>query len=274
MPRMKMAAKQSKRERSPSSSSSEEEDPQTKRIDRCAVVIGKNVDLASFTFDAPSFNIENLFVGMVWVPILTLNDKVYPAIIKDFYTKMNFSPGTDEVNHYDVFLLDSILRGCKLNFSYIMFQHMNCILSGTRAKALPYGMILTKNFQHFKVLVRDSVTLLPKATNTINTLTLKRIKIFKQDGQWVAKSKGFDDESGPSTLPFEGKEMDVDEDEPLPRPCSQRSSSSAFEFTEDHFNLLNGWIDLLTFSVEGLHNTAEDLRWTMGTLQSSVDGIT
>ncbi|KAL2491239.1 Uncharacterized protein Adt_26867 [Abeliophyllum distichum] len=93
MPRMKMAAKRSRSERPPSSSSSEEEDPQTKRIDRCPIFIGNNVDLASFSFDAPSFNIENLFDGMGWVPILTLNDKVYPTIVKDFYTKMNFSPG-------------------------------------------------------------------------------------------------------------------------------------------------------------------------------------
>ncbi|KAL2497228.1 Uncharacterized protein Adt_22778 [Abeliophyllum distichum] len=52
----------------------------------------------------------------------------------------------DEVNHYDIFLLDSILRGRKLDFSFIMMQHMSCVLSGTRPKALPYGMILTKNF--------------------------------------------------------------------------------------------------------------------------------
>ncbi|KAL2541443.1 Uncharacterized protein Adt_02421 [Abeliophyllum distichum] len=30
----------------------------------------------------------------------------------------------DEVNHYDVFLLDTILCGRKLDFSYIMIQHM------------------------------------------------------------------------------------------------------------------------------------------------------
>ncbi|KAL2525720.1 Uncharacterized protein Adt_10774 [Abeliophyllum distichum] len=151
---------------------------------------------------------------------------------------------------------------------------MSCVHSGTRAKALPYGMILNKIFQHFEVPVRDLVVLLPKATDTINILTLKRMKIFKEDGQWVAKTKGFDDESGPSTLPFEGKEVDVDEDEPPLRPRSQRPSSSSFGFTEDHFNLLNGRIDSLTSSVEGLHNTTDDLRRTMGTLQHSVDGMT
>ncbi|KAL2498882.1 Uncharacterized protein Adt_24432 [Abeliophyllum distichum] len=179
----------------------------------------------------------------------------------------------DEVNHYDVFLLDSILRGCKLDLSYIMIQHMSCVLSGTRAKVLPYGMILTKIFQHFEV-VHNSVVLLPKATNIINTPTLKRMKIFKEDRQWVAKTKGFDDESGPSTLPFEGEEIDVDKDEPPPRPRSQRPSSSSSSFIEDHFNLINGRIDSLTSSVEGLHNTADDRRCTIETLQHSVDGMT
>ncbi|KAL2505178.1 Uncharacterized protein Adt_20799 [Abeliophyllum distichum] len=89
-----MFAKRSRSKRPPSSSSSEEEDPQTKQIDRCPVLIGKNVDIASFTFDAPSFNIENLFVGIWWIPILTLNGKVYPTIVKNFYTKMNFSLGS------------------------------------------------------------------------------------------------------------------------------------------------------------------------------------
>ncbi|KAL2491219.1 Uncharacterized protein Adt_26847 [Abeliophyllum distichum] len=88
-----MAAKHSKRKRSPSSSS-EVEATQTNRIDRCPVLIGKNVDLASFTFDAHSFHIEDLFVGMGWISILPLNDKVYPSIIQEFYKKIVFFPGT------------------------------------------------------------------------------------------------------------------------------------------------------------------------------------
>ncbi|KAL2474870.1 Uncharacterized protein Adt_35606 [Abeliophyllum distichum] len=148
----------------------------------------------------------------------------------------------DEVNHYDIFLLDSILLGRKLDFLYIMIQHMNSVLSGSRLKALPYGMILTKVFEHFGVSDLNTIALVPKATDTINTLTLKRMKIFKENGQWVAKSKGFDDESGPSTLPFEGEDMDADEDAPLPsppRPRSHRPSSSTSSVNEDQFNLLN-----------------------------------
>ncbi|KAL2480372.1 Uncharacterized protein Adt_33338 [Abeliophyllum distichum] len=252
-----MSTKRTRGERLPSLSSTEEEDPQIKRFDRCPVLIGKNVDLSSFTFDAPSFQIEDLFIEMGWVGILTLDDKTIPHIEeeydpvaaccrvtgKHFYapTRLNTNQLTltcrvlhniiahiivprkghhDEVNHYDVFLLDSILLGRKLDFPYIMIQHMNSVLSGSRSKALPYGMILTKVFEHFGVSVLNTTALVPKATDTINTLTLKRMKIFKENGQWVAKSKGFDDESGPSTLPFEGEDMDADEDAPPPSPAS------------------------------------------------------
>ncbi|KAL2491917.1 Uncharacterized protein Adt_27545 [Abeliophyllum distichum] len=300
MPRVKVAAKRPRSDWPPSSSSSEEEDPHTKRIDRCPILIGKNVDLTSFTFDAPSFNLENLFEGMGWVPILTLDDKVYPTLVKEFYTKMKFSPGagitcllrnkrikiTPELirtilhledggvrlyttktiphtNEYDPITACCHVTGknfeaavrlssnqltlpCRVLHNIIahiivprkghLDEHMSCVLSGTRPKALPYGMILTKIFQHFEVSFRDSVALVPKATDTINVLNLKRMKIFKENGQWVAKSKGFDDESGPSTLPFEGEDMDADEDAPPPsppRPRSHQPSSSTSGINED-----------------------------------------
>ncbi|KAL2517710.1 Uncharacterized protein Adt_13957 [Abeliophyllum distichum] len=115
-------------------------------------------------------------------------------------------------------------------------------------------MIITKIFRHFKISFNNEIVLNLKPTDTINIHTLKRMKIVKEDGQWVAKTKGFDAESGPSTLPFEGGEkMDKDDDEedtPLPshprdRPSSHMpsSSTSGFSFTEDHYNLLNGRID-------------------------------
>ncbi|KAL2461916.1 berberine bridge enzyme-like 13 [Abeliophyllum distichum] len=104
------------------------------------------------------------------------------------------------------------------------------------------------------------------------------MKIFKENGQWVAKSKGFDDESGPSTLPFEGEDIHDDEDAPSPslaRPRSHRPSSSTFgfPFTEDHYNLLNGWIDSLTSTVDGLQHAVSDLQNTVATIQTTVGGI-
>ncbi|KAL2487163.1 Uncharacterized protein Adt_31919 [Abeliophyllum distichum] len=94
MPRVKMATKRPRRERIPFPSSEDEDSPSEIRIAKCPVLIGKNVDLGSFTFEAPSFHIEDLFVGMCWVSILTVDDKVYPSIVKDLYKNMSFSPGS------------------------------------------------------------------------------------------------------------------------------------------------------------------------------------
>ncbi|KAL2470692.1 Uncharacterized protein Adt_38828 [Abeliophyllum distichum] len=205
-----MAAKRTRREMPPPSSS-KEEDLQTKRIERCPVLLGKNIDLVSFTFDVHSFHIEAAFRRSKRVKItqdlicsiLRLEDggirlyttKTIPYIeeynlveacrrvtgetLRNTCTPKHKSTYTYvlcilhniiahiivprkghlmKVNHYDDFLLDSILLGRKLDFPYIMLQHMNSVLSGTKPKALPYGMILTKVFEHFRVSVHYSIT--------------------------------------------------------------------------------------------------------------------
>ncbi|KAL2542186.1 hypothetical protein Adt_03164 [Abeliophyllum distichum] len=95
------------------------------------------------------------------------------------------------------------------------------------------------------------------------------------NGQWVAKIKGFDVESVPSTLPFErGEAMDEDDHDEEDAPTSSHPSDlrsshipSSFSFSEDHYNFLNGRIDLLTSTVNGLQHTVDGL-------QQSVDGLT
>ncbi|KAL2492969.1 Uncharacterized protein Adt_28597 [Abeliophyllum distichum] len=152
---------------------------------------------------------------------------------------------------------------------------MNTVHRGHRPMALPYGMILTKIFQHHQISFRDEVVFSAKPTDTIDIRTLRRMKIIKQDGQWVAQSKGFDDDSGPSTLPFESGE-DMDEDVPPPsppRPRSHRPSSSTSDVNEDQFNLLNGRIDSLTSTVDGMQLAVNDLHNTTTTIQATVDGI-
>ncbi|KAL2480401.1 Uncharacterized protein Adt_33367 [Abeliophyllum distichum] len=134
-------------------------------IEACCQVIGKHFEVAI-----------RLSTNQLTLPCHVLHN-IIPHIIVPRKGHL------DEVNHYDVFLLDSILRGRKIDFSYIMMQHMNYVLSGTRPKALPYGMILTKKIQHFEISFHDSVAVLPKATDTIIVLTLKRMKIFKENGQ-------------------------------------------------------------------------------------------
>ncbi|KAL2506150.1 Uncharacterized protein Adt_21771 [Abeliophyllum distichum] len=118
-----------------------------------------------------------------------------------------------------------------------MLNHINTIHRTNRVTALPYGMILTKIFRHFEISFHDEVILNPKPTDTIDIYTLKRMNIVKEDGQLVAKTKGFDAESRPFTLPFEdGEKMDEGDDEedavlpshPCDRPSSHMPSSSTF----------------------------------------------
>ncbi|KAL2491618.1 Uncharacterized protein Adt_27246 [Abeliophyllum distichum] len=89
-----MPAKRTRRERLPSPSSNEEAPPQEHRIDKCPIPVGKNVDLTSFTVEAPSFHIEDYFVAMGWVSLVSLDAKVYPNIMKEFYKDLVFSPGS------------------------------------------------------------------------------------------------------------------------------------------------------------------------------------
>ncbi|KAL2461425.1 Uncharacterized protein Adt_44845 [Abeliophyllum distichum] len=321
MPRVKIAAKRPRRERPPSPSSEDEDSPSEIRIAKCPVLIEINEYVSLKILFDPFFMLRKVVFAFIPQKPIPHTEEYNPieacchVTSKHFETVVRLSTNQltlpchvlhniiahiivprkghlDEVNQYDVFLLDSILRGRKLDFSYIMIQHMTSVLSGTRPKALPYGMILTKNFQHFEISFRDLVAVLPKATDTINVLTLKQMKIFKENGQWVAKSKGFDDESGPSTLPFEGEDIHDDEDAPppspspspspsQPRPRSHRPSSSTSGFNEDDFNLLNGRIDSLASTVDGLQhalsdlqNTAANIQTTVGGLQNSIDGIT
>ncbi|KAL2462176.1 Uncharacterized protein Adt_45596 [Abeliophyllum distichum] len=71
MPRVKMAAKSPRREMAPSPSSESEYSPSEIRIAKCPVLI-----------------------GMGWVSILTVDDKVYPSIVKDLYKNMSYSVGS------------------------------------------------------------------------------------------------------------------------------------------------------------------------------------
>ncbi|KAL2526762.1 Uncharacterized protein Adt_11816 [Abeliophyllum distichum] len=52
-----------------------------------------------------------------------------------------------------------------------------------------------------------------KPTDTINISTFKRMKIVKEQEQWMLKTRRFDAKSGHSTLLFEGDEVMDDDDQ-------------------------------------------------------------
>lgn len=188
----------------------------------------------------------------------------------------------DEITHFNLFLLDSFLVGQRLDFPTIVIGHMKIIHSSTRVKTLPYDMLLTKILKHFEIPFNDEVFISLRPTDVINIHTLKRMKIVKERGQWVARTKGFDPDSGPSTLPFEGDDEEDeeaghghDEDIPLPPtpphdfPGSRApQTSDSFTFTEDHYNFLNRRIESLTSSINGLGGMLYQLQVQQNAIQA------
>ncbi|XP_022873108.1 berberine bridge enzyme-like 13 [Olea europaea var. sylvestris] len=119
----------------------------------------------------------------------------------------------------------------------------------------------------------DEKILKPRPTDTINIQTLKRMKIYKIQGQWVANTKGFDLASGHLTLTFE--EEKEDDDNPLPthppHPLTSSGPSSSlcgFTFTEDQYNLLNGQLGSLTSSVDGLSGLLHHVQSKLAIIQA------
>ncbi|KAL2471023.1 Uncharacterized protein Adt_39159 [Abeliophyllum distichum] len=119
--------------------------------------------------------------------------------------------------------------------------------------------------------MRDEVFINSKPIDTINIHTLKRMKIVKENGQWVATTKDFDAVSGPPHCCLEEvtlwtrmimmKMMHLLRlilvsylahiFRHLPHPI--------FSFSEDHYNLFNGRIDSLTSTMDGLQHTVGGL---------------
>ncbi|KAL2458000.1 hypothetical protein Adt_46124 [Abeliophyllum distichum] len=86
--------------------------------------------------------------------------------------------------------------------------------------------------------------------------------ILIEQGQWVVKTKEFDIELGPQpyhskvmrlwTTMAKMKKMYLFQPSIHDMPQSSPLSSSRITFSEDQYNLLNGQIDFLTSTVDGL----------------------
>lgn len=92
---------------------------------------------------------------------------------------------------------------------------------------------------------------------------MKRMKIVKEHGQWVAHTNGFDPTSSPFTLSFE-EEVEVEpESEPnvlevltpafdFPGSNTPHLSRGRSTFTEELYNLIHGRIDSHTSTVNSI----------------------
>lgn len=137
-----------------------------------------------------------------------------------------------------------------LGINWIFWTHKTCSLYTTHERPTLH-MLSKKIFRHFDVSVQGEDSISFRPTDTINIHTLKSMKFFRRDGQCLARTKGFDLELSPLTLPFD------EDDDANVTPHHIPSSSvirptGSFTFTKDHHNLLNGHISSLASSIDGL----------------------
>ncbi|KAH9698155.1 hypothetical protein KPL71_023904 [Citrus sinensis] len=87
---------------------------------------------------------------------------------------------TDEVTRLDIGLLDSLIRRRHVSLSYTILSHM---LSTPKVsnRSLPYGSIITKILNHFRVPIIEPVFL---ETRKLGRDIISAIGFFKKCGQW------------------------------------------------------------------------------------------
>ena len=104
--------------------------------------------------------------------------------------------------YVDLWLVHSILLGCKVNLGYMIIQHILRTLKSPRT-ILPYGMMLTTIFRHFGFdLDKETEVRMCKALDSINNTYISHLGYIHNRCQWV--EKGFS-----ASAP---EEIDIDEE--------------------------------------------------------------
>ena len=94
----------------------------------------------------------------------------------------------DEVSYLEAFIIDSIMRGRRIDVGYVMMMHMlACCESSTRV--LPYGRFLTRVFKDAGVdLSKEQDFEAPSSYDTYDEQSLARMKFEKgPEGAWIRK---------------------------------------------------------------------------------------
>lgn len=178
----------------------------------------------------------------------------------------------DEVNFLDLFILDSFLVNRKLDFPALVIETMEHVHTSRKIKALPYGVLLTKIFKHFHVSLDNEPFVKSRPIDTINIKIFARMRITKENSQWVVHTKGFDPTLGPSTLAFEGDDEDDFNDAQIPpsdilSSSGPRPSSRGNSMTKDQFNIFNGRINSLTSTINSFGSLLLQLQAQQMTIQ-------
>ena len=148
--------------------------------------------------------------------------------------------------YVDLWLIYSILMGCKVNLGFLIIQHMSKVLTSSRS-ILPYGMLLTSVFQSFGVNLDSEVDLrMSKAFDYIDNACISRLGYKFDGGHW-------DEKGGRAAMVDEEAEMDILPPSPT-APASPHSPPSptvvgTSSAPPDWYNDLSQHIDTLNLDL-------------------------
>ena len=153
----------------------------------------------------------------------------------------------------DLWLLDSILCGRKVNLGFLIVQNMANILSSAH-NVLPYGMPLTIIFRYFDIdLDGESNILICKPSNAINNSSIFHLGYELHGNESVLKTtrvptaaKGVNDEEATMDIPPPSPTTVLSSFLPT---AGARSSSATFDYASALQNLSQG-LDTISLDVQ------------------------
>ena len=88
----------------------------------------------------------------------------------------------------DLWLVDSILYGRKVNLGFLIVQHMANVLASVHS-VLQYGILLTTIFRHFEIdLDGETDICICKTFDAINHSSISHLGYELERNQWVLKT--------------------------------------------------------------------------------------
>ena len=165
-----------------------------------------------------------------------------------------------EPSYFDLWLVDSILSGRKVNLGYLILQHMANVLSSTHS-VLPYGMILSTVFQAFDLnLDSESDIRVSKRSDAIDCASISRLGYEYVGGRWVEKGRHAParvdldtDEEAEMDIPPPSPTAPAYPHVPTPAPPTHRPGTGSSSTPPDWYQSLSQRIDTIAVDIQQLH---------------------
>ena len=136
-----------------------------------------------------------------------------------------------EPSYMDLWLVNSILFGRKVNLGFLIIQHMTNIVLISTHSVLPYDMLLTTVFQHFDIdLDGETDIKIGKTSDAIDHSSISQLWYELEKSQWVLKTLRV------PTVAEDGNDEEVAMDIPPPSPSAAHFPTDGVGFSAALFN--------------------------------------